>query len=148
MQVYAKNKKALFDYELLEEYEAGIELKGYEVKSIKVGKVSIKGARVILRGKEAFLVGASISPYQIANTPKNYDPERARRLLLTKKELSELIGKEQQKGLTLPAILLYNKGGKIKLKFAVARGKKKYDKREDIKRRDFERDARRSLKYK
>ncbi len=148
MQVYAKNKKALFDYELLEEYEAGIELKGYEVKSIKVGKVSIKGARVILRGEEAFLIGSSISPYQIANTPKNYDPERTRRLLLTRKELSALIGKEQQKGLTLPAILLYNKNGKIKLKFAVARGKKKYDKRENIKRKDLERDLRRSLKYK
>ena len=148
MAIYAQNKKARHDYEILDEYEAGIELKGFEVKSIKLGRASLKGARVVLRGGEAFLIGANIPPYQAANTPKDYDPERARRLILTKKEINKLLGKEQEKGLTLPALLLYNKGRLIKLRFAVARGKKKYDKREQIKKRDQKRDIERSLKYK
>ncbi len=144
--MYAQNKKAYHDYEILEEIEAGIALKGFEVKSIKQGKASLKGARVVVRGNEAFLIGANIPPYQASNTPKDYDPERARKLLLHKKEIAKLIGKEQQKGLTLPALSLYNKGGLVKLKFAVARGKKKFDKRESIKKRDIERDLKRSLK--
>ncbi len=148
MTTFAQNKKAYHDYEILEEYDAGVELLGLEVKSIKSGKASLKGARVVMRGYEAFLIGASIPPYQAANTPKNYDPERARRLLLTRKEINKLIGKEQEKGLTLPALSWYNKGRLIKLKFAVARGKKKRDKREAIKRKDAERDLMRSLKYK
>ncbi len=147
MQVYAQNKKAYHDYEILEEYDAGISLKGFEVKSIKLGRASLKGARVAIYSGEAYLIGANVPPYQAANTPKDYDPERARKLLLTKKELNKLIGKEQTKGLTMPALMLYNKGNKIKLKFAVARGKKKYDKREAIKKRDIDRDLRRSLKY-
>ena len=148
MTNYAQNKKAYHDYEILEDFEAGIELKGFEVKSIKEGRASLKGARVVLRGGEAFLIGANVPPYQAKNTPKDYDPERARRLLLSKKEIKKLIGKEQEKGLTLPALALYNKGRLIKLKFAVARGKKKHDKREAIKKRDLERDLKRSLKYK
>ena len=148
MKIFAQNKKAYHDYEILDEYEAGIELKGFEVKSVKLGRASLKGARVVLRGGEAFLIGANIPRYQAANTPKDYDPERARRLLLTKKELNKLLGKEQEKGLTLPALSLYNKGRLIKLKFAVARGKKKYDKREQIKKQDQKRDIERSLKYK
>ncbi len=147
MAVFAQNKKAYHDYEILEEYEAGIELKGFEVKSVKLGRASLKGARVVVRGGEAFLIGASIPAYQAANSPDNYDPERARRLLLNKKEINKLIGKEQEKGLTLPALSLYNKGRLVKLKFAVARGKKKRDKREEIRKRDLERDLRRSLKY-
>ncbi len=147
MAVFAQNKKAYHDYEILEEYEAGIELKGFEVKSVKLGRASLKGARVVMRGGEAFLIGASIPAYQAANSPDNYDPERARRLLLNKKEINKLIGKEQEKGLTLPALSLYNKGRLVKLKFAVARGKKKRDKREEIRKRDLERDLRRSLKY-
>ena len=144
--MYAQNKKAYHDYEILEEIEAGIVLKGFEVKSIKQGKASLKGARVVVRGNEAFLIGANVPPYQASNTPKDYDPERARKLLLHRKEIAKLIGKEQQKGLTLPALSLYNKGGLVKLKFAVARGKKKFDKRESIKKRDIERDLKRSLK--
>ena len=145
--MYSQNKKAYFDYEIIKEYEAGIELKGFEVKAVKSGMASIKGARVVVRGGEAFLIGANIPPYQIANTPKNYDPERARRLLLTKKEIATLLGYEQQKGLTLPALSLYNKGNLVKLKFAVAKGKKKHDKREAIKKKDLQRDLKRSLKY-
>ncbi len=147
MAVFAQNKKAYHDYEILEEYEAGIELKGFEVKSVKLGRASLKGARVVMRGGEAFLIGASIPSYQAANSPDNYDPERARRLLLNKKEINKLIGKEQEKGLTLPALSLYNKGRLVKLKFAVARGKKRRDKREEIRKRDLERDLKRSLKY-
>ncbi len=147
MAIYAKNKKAFFDYEILEKYMAGVSLKGFEVKSVKSGKASLKGARVVVRGGEAFLIGASISPYQAANTPKDYDPERARKLLLTKKEINKIMGKEQEKGLALPALTLLSKNGKIKLEFAVARGKKKHDKREAIKKKDLQRDLKRSLKY-
>ena len=147
MAVFAQNKKAYHDYEILDEYEAGLALHGHEVKSIKLGRASLKGARVVVRGGEAFLIGASIPAYQVANTPDSYDPERARRLLLSKKEIGKLIGKEQEKGLTLPALSLYNKDRYIKLKFAMARGKKKRDKREEIRKRDLERDLRRSLKY-
>ena len=146
MATYSQNKKAWHDYEILDEYEAGIALHGFEVKSIKLGRASLKGARVVVRGGEAFLIGSSIPAYQAANTPDSYDPERVRRLLLSKKEINKLIGKEQEKGLTLPALSLYNKGRYIKLKFAVARGKKKRDKREEIKKRDHERDLKRSLK--
>ena len=147
MAIYAQNKKAYHDYEILEEYEAGVALRGFEVKSIKAGMANLKGARVVVRGGEAFLIGAHIPPYQAANTPKDYDSERSRKLLLNKKEILKIAMKEQEKGLTLPAISWYNKGRLIKLKFAVARGKKKRDKREDIKKKDLQRELKRSLKY-
>lgn len=140
---YTDNKKAKFDFEILEKYVAGIELLGLEVKSIKAGTVSLAGAHCIVRGNEAFLVGANIPPYQQKNTPDSYDPERARRLLLSKKEIKELAEADAQKGLTLIPLSLYNVGRNIKLKLAVARGKKKHDKREALKKRDMERDARR-----
>lgn len=146
MADYAKNKKAHFDYEMLQDYEAGIELKGYEVKAIKTGKADMNGAFVIIRGEEAYLTNTRIPPYQKANTPADYDETRTRRLLLHKKELRELVGKTQQSGLTLVAIRLYNKKGKVKLQFALARGKKKYDKREKIKKREADRKIGRSLK--
>lgn len=140
------NKKAYFDFEILERFEAGLELFGFEVKSLKSGQGSLAGSYIILRGGEAFLVEASIPPYQPANTPKEYDERRPRRLLLTKKELSELIGIEKQKRLTMVPLSLYNKGGTIKAELAVVRGKKKHDKRETIKKRDVERDIGRTLK--
>jgi SsrA-binding protein len=143
MTVYAQNKKATFDYEILETFEAGIELKGHEVKAIKAGKVSIKGTYVKVLGKEIFLLGANVSPYQPGNVPKDYEAQRDRKLLLTKKELNYLIGKQKEKGLTIVPIKLYNKRGKVKLEIGVARGKKKYDKREAIKKRDVERRLRR-----
>ena len=133
----AKNKKAYFNYEILETYEAGIELFGF---------VRLEGARVIIRGGEAFLVGATIPPYQPSNTPKDYEPDRTRRLLLHKKELSYLAGKEHERGLTLVPIRVYNKVRKIKLQFGVARGKKKFDKREVIKQRESKRKISRELK--
>lgn len=140
------NKKATFNYDILEEFEAGIELHGFEVKALRNKQGSLEGSYVIIRGREAFLVNATIPPYQPKNTPDWYEPDRPRRLLLTKKELDTLIGSEKQKGLTLVPLSVYSKGRNIKLSFALARGKKKHDKREDIKRRDQEREIRRELK--
>ena len=130
------NKKVRFDYELLKEFEAGIELLGTEVKALRNKRGSLAGARVVVRGNEAYLVGASIPPYQPENIDESYDPERVRRLLLSKKELAELAGADVEKGLTIVPISLYNSGRKLKLSFALARGKKKHDKRETIKERE------------
>lgn len=142
----AENKKFYLQYEALEEYEAGIELLGLEVKSIKAGHMVLEGARVLVRGGEAFLVGATVPPYQASNTPADYDPARVRRLLLTRKQIIELYDQGEQRGLTIVPISVYYKNNLIKLKIAVARGKKKYDKREDIKKRDIEREIGRTLK--
>ena len=141
-----KNKKAGFNYEILDKYTAGMELLGTEVKAIKKGWGSLEGAHVVVRSGEAFLVGATIPPFQPANTVEGYEPTRTRRLLLQKKELSELEKSLQNKGLTIVPISMYNKGRYIKLDLALARGKKKFDKRETIKKRDVERDLGRSLK--
>lgn len=146
MPTLVRNKKAGFNFELLEKLEAGIELRGFEVKSLKLGRGSLEGAHVVVRGEEAFLLNAHIPPYQQGNTPKEYDPHRTRKLLLTKKELGFLAGKEEQKGLTIVPISLYTKGRKIKLEVAIARGKKKYDKRETIKKKDTQRDIEREIK--
>ena len=141
-----ENKRARFDYEFLKEYEAGIELLGFEVRSLRNKRGSLRGAYVVVRGGEAYLVGATIPPYQPGNTPDSYDPERARRLLLSRKELAELAGADTAKGLTLVPIALYNKGRRLKLSFALARGKKKHDKRETIKEREAKRKVARVLK--
>ena len=146
MEAYLENSKAHFNYEMLERYEAGIELLGFEVKSIRAGKGSITGAHIIVRGGEVFIVGMRIVPYQPGNTAKEYDPDHTRKLLLTKKEIRTLEEVEAKKGLTLIPLSLYNKNGKIKVGFAVARGKKQFDKRETIKKRDTDRDMRRLLK--
>lgn len=146
MATYADNKKARFDYELLETFEAGLALAGFEVKAIRAGRADLTGAHVIVRGGEAFLVGASIPPYQKANAPKDYDPEHPRKLLLGKKELDQLASAESKRGLTLVAISLYNKRRLLKISFAIAKGKKKFDKRESIKERDTKRDMERTLK--
>jgi len=140
------NKKARLEYEVLDTLEAGISLLGLEVKSLKAKHGSIVGAHVLIRGGEAFIVGMHIPPYQPNNTPLDFDPYRNRKLLLTKKELAKLAGTEKEKGLTLIALSLYNNGRKIKVELAIARGKKKYDKRQSIKKRDTERDIGRKLK--
>src|SRR3989338_4859856 len=140
------NKKAGFNYEFLEKMETGIVLAGFEVKSLKSGRGSLDGAYVSVRNGEVFLVHAHIPPYQAVNTPKEYDQYRDRKLLLNKKEIAHLVGFEKQKNLTIVPISVYNKGGKIKVEIAIARGKKKYDKRETIKKRDIEREIGRSLK--
>ena len=146
MPTYLENTKARFDYEVLERYDAGIELFGFEVKSVRNGRGSITGAHIIIRGGEAFIIGMRIDPYQAGNTPPGYDPDRTRKLLLTKKEIMELEEQDAKKGLTLVPLSLYDKNAKVKLGFAVARGKKEFDKRETIKKRDTERDLRRIMK--
>ena len=146
MANYAQNRKVYFNYEILEKYECGIELLGTEVKSIRNGQISLEGAFVIIRGGEAFLINANIPPYQVKNAPKDYDPLRNRKLLLTKKELNELDEKQKNKSLTIVPISLYNKNRKIKIEIAEVKGKKKYDKRETIKKRDTDRELRRDIK--
>ena len=141
-----KNKKATFNYEVLEKFEAGIELRGFEVKALKGGKGSLEGSHVTIRGGEAYLIGVTIPPYQPANTPKDYEPDRNRRLLLTKKEIVQLANTEAKKGLTIVPLSVYNKGSKVKVSLAVVRGKRKFDKREKIKKRETDRDIRRTLK--
>jgi SsrA-binding protein len=146
MTTYVQNKKARFNFELLEEFEAGVVLSGHEVKAIRAGKAKLDGAYVIIRGGEAFLVGSSISPFQVANTPKGYDPERARKLLFSQKELGKLERESENAGLTIVPIKWYNKNRHIKLAVAIGRGKKKADKRETLKSRDAKREIDRTLK--
>lgn len=140
------NKKAHFNYEILEKFEAGLVLAGYEVKSLRKSQGSLEGSRVLVRGNEAFLVGASVPAFQPANAPKNYDPLRPRKLLLNTKEIGKIMAAEGEKGLTVVPISVYNKGRNLKIEIAIGRGKKLHDKRETIKKRDTERDMRRSLK--
>ena len=143
---YAENRKVRFNYEILEKYETGIELLGTEVKSVRGGQMSLEGAFVIVRGGEAFLINVNIPPYQPKNTPKDYDPLRNKKLLLTKKEITKLAGSEKNKSLTIVPISVYNKNRKIKVEIALVKGKKKFDKRETIKKRDTDREIRRTLK--
>jgi len=142
---HASNPKAAYNYEILETIEAGLVLEGHEVRAIKTGKVSIKGSYVKILNEEPFLIGATISPYQPANTPADYDSQRSRKLLLSRKEISKLIGLSQSQGLTLIPLKFYSKKGLIKLLVGIARGKKKYDKRETIKKRDIARAKQRGL---
>ena len=146
MANYAENRKAYFNYEVLEKYEAGIELSGIEVKSVRAGRMSLEGAFVIVRGGEVFLINANVPPYQVNNTPKDYDPLRNKKLLLTKKEIIELSGSEKNKSLTIVPMSVYNKGRKVKVQVALVRGKKQHDKRESIKKRDTDREIRREYK--
>ena len=133
------NKKAYFDYEILEKFEAGIVLLGMEVKSLKQGKASIVGAYVVIKHYEAFLLNATISPYQPQNTPPDYKPQRTRKLLLKTKEIDYLSDKTKQQGLTLIPLRVYNKNSLIKVEIALVKGKKKFDKRETIKKRESQR---------
>ena len=143
-----ENARVGFDYSILEEMEAGLELLGIEVKSLRAGQGSLKGSRVVARGGEAYLVGASIPAWQIANAPKSYNPERTRRLLLSKKEIARIASAEGEKGLTIVPIRVYNSGRKLKLSVAVARGKKKEDKRQTIRAHEEKRRIERTLKTK
>jgi len=141
-----ENKKVRLNFELLEEYEAGMELFGHEVKALRNKLGSLEGAHIVVRGNEAYLVGATIPPYQPSNTPKEYDAERPRRLLLNRKEIAELAGFESKKGLTIVPISVYSKGRNLKLSLAVARGKKQHDKRQTLKEKETKRDIERTLK--
>ncbi len=146
MAPLAQNKKASFDYELLEKYEAGLVLYGHEVKAARAGQLSLKGSFISVRRKnsrpELYLIGCQISPYKQAGPLPDYDPRRERKLLLKRGEISRLIGRQQTEGLTLIPLQIYTNHSFLKLEFAVARGKKKYDKREAIKKREVERSLR------
>ncbi len=139
-------KKAFLKYAPLETFQAGIELVGHEVKALRAKLGSLDGARVVVRGGEAWLLGATIPAYQVKNTPKEYDPERARRLLLKKQEIVALADAEGKKGLTIVPLEVYNNKRLIKVKVAIVRGKGNADKREDIKKRDASREQERLLK--
>ena len=146
MTTYITNRKVKFDFELLDTFEAGLVLFGHEVKAIRAGKAKLDGGYVLIRGGEAYLVNMSVAPYQVANTPKDYDPDRPRKLLLSRKQLAELERASEQQGLTIVPIRLYNNRQKLKLELALARGKKKFDKRETLKKRDTKRTIERILK--
>jgi len=139
-------KKARLKYSFLETFQAGIELFGAEVKSLRGKQGKLDGARVVVRGGEAFLVGMHIPPYQPANTPAGYDPDRTRKLLLTKREIGEIATAEEHKGLTVVPIEVYNTNRLIKVRVAIVRGKRKADKREDLKLKDAKREMERALK--
>jgi len=139
MAVLVENKGIKNQYDILETYQAGLLLEGQEVKSIRNHKATIKGSFVKLYGNEAFWVGGVISPYQAGNAPKTYRQDRPRKLLLRQTELNRLIGRGKEKGLTLVPLSLYTKGPWIKMELAVAKGLKKYDKREKLKEREFKR---------
>lgn len=153
--VYIQNKKVFFNYEILETFEAGIVLIGLETKAVKGGTGSLEGSYIIVRGGEAFLMHMHIPPYQQNNTPKNYEPDRMRKLILHKKEIAHFADVEGKKaggkhagtkGVTIVPISLYNNAGRIKVEVAIVRGKKKYDKRASIKKRDTDRELRREIK--
>lgn len=146
MVAYINNKKVTFNFELLETFEAGISLLGTEVKSVRKGNGKLDGAHVLIRGDEAFLTGASIPPFQEANAPRTFDKERNRKLLLSKKQIAHLHTESEKKGLTIVPLKLYSSNRHIKLEIAIARGKKKQDKRETLKERDTKRDIQRILK--
>lgn len=141
-----ENKKARLRFSVLETFQAGLELSGGEVKSLRNKQGSLDGSRVVVRGGEAFLVGMHIPPYQPTNQAKDYDPDRTRRLLLTKEEIAELSAAEARKGLTIVPLEVYNTVRYIKVRVAIVRGKGKADKREDLKLKDAKRDMDRALK--
>ena len=140
------NKKAHLKFAPLENFSAGVELLGTEVKALRAKLGSLDGARVVVRGGEAFIAGMTIPPYQAANTPKSYDPERPRRLLLAKKEIATLAAAEGKKGLTIIPFELYTSGRFVKARVSIVRGKGKSDRREDLKKRDAARETGRILK--
>jgi len=146
MKFLAENRKAHFDYKILETYEAGIVLNGQEVKSIKNGRANLTGAFVIIKLEGAFLLNAEIPPYQPKNAPPGYEPSRTRQLLMKKSEIKYLLGKAKEGGLTLIPLSLYNKGRHIKVAVGLAKYKKEHDKRETIKKREFEKERGRTLK--
>lgn len=142
----AQNRKARFDYAIEQAFEAGVALQGWEVKSLRGGRAQLKESYVIVMGGELFLIGAHFSPLQSASSHINPDPTRRRKLLLHKKEIDKLIGARERDGYTIVPLSLYWKGGKVKLKIALARGKKRHDKRHAIKQREWDRDRERLFK--
>lgn len=146
MTVYATNKKARFDYAILDILEAGIVLSGSEVKAVRNGHINLKGAFVTVYGNRAELLNAYIGPYKYAAQKETYDPTISRKLLLHQREIAYLQGKKQEEGLTIIPLSVYTKGRQIKVEIGIAKGKKLYDKRESIKTRDLNRQLQRHKK--
>jgi len=145
MATFADNRKARYDYEIIETFQGGLVLNGQEVKSIKGGRINLAGSYVNLKDEELFLQGANVPAYQPANAPANYNPDRARKVLLTAAEIKYLIGKVKERGLTLVPLKVYSTKSKIKLEFGLVKSKKKQDKRELLKKRDAEREMRKAM---
>ncbi len=148
MSDLATNPRAFFDYQIDKKLEAGLVLTGQEVKSIKGGQVSLRGAYVTIKDGEAYLINAQVTPYKMAGPLPAYEPTHSRKLLLHRQELKSLIGKLKQKGLALIPLKIYLKHGKIKLEFGIGRGKKQFEKRELIKKREVAKQISRALRTK
>jgi SsrA-binding protein len=148
MPTLTTNKKALHNYQVLEKFEAGIVLTGAEVKSVKGGQINLMGSYITARDNTLWLINCHISPYKMASTQQGYNPTHDRKLLLKRKEISSLIGTLTAKGLTVLPISVYTKGSFVKLEIGVCRGKKQYDKRETIKKRDSDRNIQRLMRNK
>ncbi|MFA5994062.1 MAG: SsrA-binding protein SmpB [Parcubacteria group bacterium] len=148
MGTLASNKRAHFDYDISDKYEAGLVLSGQEVKSIKMGHISLKESFVTIHGSELYLTNAHVTPYKQAGEIKNYEPTQPRKLLLKKSEIKHLMGKVRVQGLTLVPIRVYTKRRLLKLEFGLGKGKKKFDKRADIAKREDNRNMQRIMKNK
>lgn len=148
MSDLAYNKRASFDFEILEKFEAGLSLLGTEVKSVRAGHMSLRGAFVTIHNNEAYLTNANVPAWQVSNTPASYDPTRSRKLLLHASELRYLIGKVTTIGLTIVPIRVYNKGSVVKVEIGLAKGKKQYEKKEQRKERDIKREVDRLIRGK
>ncbi len=145
-KVISDNRQARYLYEILETYEAGIQLTGTEVKSIRAGKANLQDGYALIRDGEAWLINVHISPYTSSGQYFNHEPRRTRKLLLHQQEIRKLVGKVEQQGLTLVPLKMYLKRGWVKVSIALGKGKKLYDKREDLKRRQDQRDMQRAMK--
>ncbi len=145
-KIVSDNRQARFLYEILETYEAGIELKGTEVKSIREGKANLRDGYAIIRNGEAWLLNVHVSPHSTTSQYFNHDPRRTRKLLLHKQEIRKLIGKVEQQGLTLVPLKMYMKNGLVKVTIGLGKGKKLHDKREDLKQRQDKREMERAMK--
>ncbi|MDO8505158.1 MAG: SsrA-binding protein SmpB [bacterium] len=146
MGTLVTNRYAKFEYDILKKFEAGIVLSGQEVKSVRGGNISLKGAYATVAGNEVWLLNAHIGAYKKAGALTGYDPTSTRKLLLRRREINELIGVVKTQGLTLIPLALYTKGRRLKVEIGLARGRKQYEKREVIKKRDVDREIREKLK--
>lgn len=145
-KVITDNRQARYLYEILDTYEAGIQLTGTEVKSIRAGRVNLQDGYALIRNGEAWLINVHISPYTASGQYFNHEPRRTRKLLLHRQEIRKLIGKVEQQGLTLVPLKMYFKRGRVKVSIALGKGKKLHDKREDLKKRQDQRDIQRAIK--
>jgi len=146
MPTLALNKRASYDYEFLQKFEGGLVLTGPEVKSVKKGQIQLTGSFITVHNGELWLTNAQVSKYGPAGEQPQYDPRRSRKVLLHKKQIRELIGKSQQGGLTIVPISVYTRGSLVKIEFALARGKKQFEKRDKIKKRDVAREIRQHVR--